>query len=169
VLFAPGFLYRNLAVHDFSSCAMVLPGMVTGVAFTCTVDVDVSFDVGSTWSTYQGLPGQGHMTFAWLDQNPAGTDRYTSSLDQLDFSGGGLPVGVRFRESPVQASMGLSTDRWDSSSYRIDSFFDVFVELSIDGGNTWYPPMASCNIVLGPTGPTPVRASTWGSVKVLYR
>src|SRR5215212_8628481 len=50
---------------------------------------------------------------------------------QLDLSGGGLPAGVRIRESPTLASLGKTTIVADTSSgpYHIDSFFDVFTEL----------------------------------------
>ncbi len=54
------------------------------------------------------------------------------------FSGG---LGITIRESPTLASTG-QTDIIDlgGGMYHIDSFFDVFAELSIDGGSTWIAP-----------------------------
>ena len=42
------------------------------------------------------------------------------------------------REDPTRASLG-STDITDIGGglYHIDSFFDVFTELSVDGGSSW--------------------------------
>jgi hypothetical protein len=51
---------------------------------------------------------------------------------------------VMIRESPTKASTGV-TSIIDLSGpgppgpYHIDSFFDVFTELSLDGGQTWIP------------------------------
>jgi hypothetical protein len=47
---------------------------------------------------------------------------------------------ILIRESPTLASTGETTiTDIGSGMYRIDSFFDVFTELSIDGGQTWIP------------------------------
>lgn len=50
------------------------------------------------------------------------------------------PGGIMIRESPTLQSLGHTriTDM-GGGLYRIDSFFDVFVELSLDGGATWTP------------------------------
>jgi hypothetical protein len=48
--------------------------------------------------------------------------------------------GVMIRESPTRASTGkTSITDIGGGMYHIDSFFDVFTELSIDGGATWIP------------------------------
>jgi hypothetical protein len=48
--------------------------------------------------------------------------------------------GVMIRESPTKASLGkTSVSDIGGGMYHIDSFFDVFTELSIDGGATWIP------------------------------
>ena len=61
---------------------------------------------------------------------------------QLDFSGniqggdyGGYPLLLR--ESPTLQSLGKHTIAPDPRGYRVSSFFDVFLELSADGGETW--------------------------------
>ena len=44
------------------------------------------------------------------------------------------------RESPTLASLGQSTiTSLPGGQFRIDSFFDIWTEMSIDGGNTWAP------------------------------
>ena len=63
----------------------------------------------------------------------------------LDIFGGDLPPDVMFRESPTLASIGLTeaklvgTDSSGDPIYRVDSFFDVFLEVSLDGGQSWTP------------------------------
>ena len=45
------------------------------------------------------------------------------------------------RESPTRQSTGNTsiTDIGPAAGCHIDSFFDVFTELSLDGGQTWIP------------------------------
>jgi hypothetical protein len=53
------------------------------------------------------------------------------------------PFGpLMIRESPTLASTGHTTLTPDSGGYRIDSFFDVYTELSLDGGMSWMPDTA---------------------------
>jgi hypothetical protein len=55
-------------------------------------------------------------------------------------SGGSLPGNIRLRESPTKASLGRTSVRPDpNGGYRIGSFFDIFTEISTDGGQTWLP------------------------------
>lgn len=47
------------------------------------------------------------------------------------------------RESPTRASTGQATiTDMGTGQYQIDSFFDVFTEMSVDGGQTWFPMVA---------------------------
>jgi hypothetical protein len=63
------------------------------------------------------------------------TGSWQTEILSMDLSGdvGGIPIQIR--ESPVQPSMGQTTvANHGNGQYRIDSFFDVFTELSIAGG-----------------------------------
>jgi len=67
-------------------------------------------------------------------------------LDYDKIFGGNLPPGVEIRESPTLDSTGMSTctalagpGGGGGGGYIIDSFFDIFTEITLDGGNTWYP------------------------------
>jgi hypothetical protein len=70
-----------------------------------------------------------------------GTDRYfDTELLQLDVSGGNLPPNILIRESPTLASLGRTAIRdAGGGQFLIASFFDVFTELSLDGGASWIP------------------------------
>jgi hypothetical protein len=75
---------------------------------------------------------------------------YDTELLALDLVG---PPGFRFRESPTLRSTGVTTvdgfcpvcDGPFFGGY-ISSFFDVFSEVSIDGGTTWVPASGSFRI-----------------------
>lgn len=47
--------------------------------------------------------------------------------------------GISLRQSPTLTSVGENTYTPVQNGYWCDSFFDIFTELSIDGGNTWLP------------------------------
>lgn len=80
---------------------------------------------------------------------------YDTEMLQLDLSGGTLPSGVMLRESPTLASTGQTRiDSIGGGVYHIDSFFDVFTELSIDGGATWTPGNTSLHLEGGAPEPT---------------
>ena len=72
------------------------------------------------------------------------TGTFQTEMLALNLSGGTLPPGVMIRESPTLQSTGqTSVQSIGGGLYQIDSFFDVFTELSIDGGQTWMPDTAS--------------------------
>ncbi|MBI5394657.1 MAG: PEP-CTERM sorting domain-containing protein [Verrucomicrobia bacterium] len=63
---------------------------------------------------------------------------------------GTSPFGpFMIRESPTLASTGQTTIAdLGGGQYHIDSFFDVFTELSVDGGNTWMPANGPAHMTL---------------------
>lgn len=73
-------------------------------------------------------------------------DYYDNEMLTLDVSG--LPFGMKIRESPTLASVGVTTIRPVPGGYMISSFFDVFTELSPDGGTTWIPSLDSLGMPL---------------------
>ena len=143
----PGWVYNSGVVIDFfnvvigSVSASFLPpqniGNSASHAFGATVSGTFivnggppSFPAGSANGTYfiqkSGGPG-------W---SSLGT--FVTEMLQLDISG--LPGGAMIRESPTLASTGTTTlSDAGGGLFRIDSFFDVFTELSLDGGQTWIP------------------------------
>jgi hypothetical protein len=68
--------------------------------------------------------------------NDTMTGTFNTEMLQLDLSGGGLMV----RESPTLHSLGQTTiTSLGGGDFRINSFFDIFTELSLDGGTSWIP------------------------------
>jgi hypothetical protein len=77
------------------------------------------------------------------------TRLFDTEMLQLDISGGTLPVGIMLREDPDRASLGqLTIEELGPGLFKIDSFFDVFTELSIDGGFTFHDSDGPARVVL---------------------
>jgi hypothetical protein len=91
---------------------------------------------------------------------------FDAEIVSMSLSGnvGGVPVTIR--EDPTQASTG-ETDVLDLGGglYHIDSFFDVFTELSVDGGVSWIAADDDVRVTLYPTSefiiPEPSTLVTW--------
>ena len=74
---------------------------------------------------------------------------YDTEMLALNIQGGDLPPGVMLRESPTLPSRGSTqiTPQADGT-YRIGSFFDIFVEVSLDGGQNWASAQAPARVEL---------------------
>lgn len=97
----------------------------------------VSFDGGTTFTAATASGTQTVRTHGSGGGGSGGVVSYDTEMLQLDLSGGTLPPGVMLRESPTRHSTGGTVKRPVSGGYRISSFFDVFIEVSLDGGATW--------------------------------
>ncbi len=113
----------------------------SGYTFTSFFDVftEISTDGGTTYtpvttSTTATIQASNLFTEA------SGVQGFDTEMVSLNLSGGTLPGGIMIRESPTKASLGTvtATDN-GSGQYIINSFFDIFTELSLDGGATWTP------------------------------
>jgi hypothetical protein len=70
---------------------------------------------------------------------PGQTGDFPTEIIAMSLTGTVGPMTVEIRESPTLPSYGLTSITPSSGGgYRIDSFFDVFTELSINGG-PWIP------------------------------
>lgn len=86
-----------------------------------------------------------------FDQMIGNTRVFDTEMLQLDISGGTLPPGVVIQESPTLQSLGETriTDI-GGGLFAISSFFDVFTELSLDGGLNFIPADRPGHVVLVP-------------------
>ena len=65
-----------------------------------------------------------------------GSESFATQMTQLDATGPGFEIRI----DPIFASNGSTTITNEGGGlFRIDSFFDVFTDLSLDGGQTWTP------------------------------
>ncbi len=137
VAFANGLLLRNPA-HRLFTAGVTPPGPGASVthAFGSQVEMEVSTDGGSTWTPYVA---SGATQVHIVNSGPSGGDTlYATEMLALDISGGTLPGTVRIRESPTKASTGETRIETIPGGYMIDSFFDIWPEVSMDAGSIWF-------------------------------
>lgn len=73
------------------------------------------------------------------------TGTFQTEMLTLNLTGGGVII----RESPTLASTGQTTiANIGGGQFQIDSFFDIFTELSLDNGQTWIPSEGSTRVNL---------------------
>lgn len=66
------------------------------------------------------------------------TGGFDTEMLSLDLTGSVLGNLIMIRESPTRASTGrTSISDLGGNMFRIESFFDVWTEISLDGGATW--------------------------------
>src|SRR6185436_1674918 len=107
---------------------------------------EYSTDDGRTW-----IPGRADTQTSVRVAMPtqSGDTRFfDTEMLQLDIRGGTLPTGVMARESPTRASTGKTRVQQLATSFVVNSFFDVFLELSVNNGQTWGPASASSRVDL---------------------
>jgi len=134
--------FLNVALSNFS--ASFLPPQNTGNTathpFTATVAGTLILSGGPP--SFPVVTGAASY-FIQKASGPAASSlgTFNTEMLQLDLNLGG---GMLIRESPTIASTGSTTiSDAGGGLFRIDSFFDIFVELSIDGGQSWIPSTAS--------------------------
>ncbi|MSU62609.1 MAG: hypothetical protein EXS31_09455 [Pedosphaera sp.] len=79
---------------------------------------------------------------------------YNTEMLSLDIAGGNLPPNIKLRESPTLPSTGRTTiESLPGGQFGISSFFDIFTEISLDGGQSWSPAQSPLRLELQPVTP----------------
>ena len=132
----PVFDLTNLIHRAFTTCTPVpTAGNSVTDTFSSTLDFDLSTNGGA--AVHHSVPGAQTSVIVTNAGSVGSTTTYSTQMIQLDLNLGG---GVLIRESPTLQSNG-QTQITNSGGgiFQIDSFFDVFTELSIDNGASWTP------------------------------
>ncbi|MBL0928262.1 MAG: hypothetical protein IBJ11_11535 [Phycisphaerales bacterium] len=102
-------------------------------------------------SPFQPFSGSGPVTTRVFNKIGNITGTFNTEMLAMDLSGSSPFGPFLVRESPTLASTGQTTiTNIGGGLFHIDSFFDVFTELSIDGGATWIPGDSSTRVTLMP-------------------
>jgi hypothetical protein len=101
--------------------------------------LEISTDGGTTWSPRSGTGSI--ETTPTLGGINGGVETWNISVSSTN----AMVPGLLLRESPFLSSSGTNTYTPVTGGYSIDSFFDVWLEISTDGGNTWQPTTATRN------------------------
>ena len=115
------------------------PGTSQTESFGSQVSGMISMNGGATFQPFSAPANVSVQVNSRSDLDNGSTRFFDTEMLQLDLSGGNLPGGIMVRESPTMASLGRTSVRTDGTGYQISSFFDIFTEVSLDGGNTWSP------------------------------
>lgn len=149
--FTGGLALRNVIESAFSTnYPPPLPGFSDIHSYSSALSLELSNDGGAT---YNACTATVTATFLITGSQDDGSTRYFST-EMFGFNAGGgtLPAGVLIRESPTLPSTGRTAIR-TAGSYRVDSFFDIFFEVSTDWGATWHPGISGpCTLALVATG-----------------
>lgn len=135
--YAVGFYIKDVVHSQFTAgYPPPPPHEDANEQFGSRIDGLVSMD----GQNYQPFWASGNMTVHIESGIDSGNTRnFDTEILQLDVSGGSLPPGVLLRESPTEASTGeTSITDLGNGYYDIESYFHVYTELSIDGGQTWW-------------------------------
>lgn len=161
-VFANGLMIRNIKHHQFTNDAPPppAPGMQQVYTFGSLVEFEVSTNGGSNWSQ-ANAPGNTAVLVRASQFDPP-TRYFDTEMLSLSISGGTLPAGVHIRESPTKQSMGRTSITNVPTGYTIDSFFDIFTEVSLDGGANWSPSQSYARMILGPPKGPPTTGNICG-------
>jgi hypothetical protein len=132
------FQIENLVLSGYTNSDPLPPlGQTALVTFTGQATFDLSPNGGLNFqgqnAVFQAVAVYHHT----LDS--AGRAYCETELLQLSISGGSLPPMMGIRESPTLPSTGVKSVSPVPGGWRIGSFFDIFTELSFDGGSSWTP------------------------------
>lgn len=113
------------------------PGANQTQQFNSPLDFQASLDGGKTFGCYRATASAAVNVASITSSEPA---LFDTEMLQLNINGGDMPPGLMIRESPTEASRGAtSIEQGPDGTFRISSFFDVFTEFSMDGGQSWTP------------------------------
>lgn len=145
-----GIVIRNFTIYNPSqSFTPPAPFVTQTNYFTYSSSFDLSMDGGNTWASKLT---NGNL---WINSTnwgtlPSGAELYVEEIGQMDITIPTNSMNILFRESPTLASSGQTTIQSVNGGYEISSFFDVFTEISLDGGMTWCQSVGSTKVELVP-------------------
>lgn len=148
--------------HEYSAAGIILDDPLhrpfPGTAIRTDIGLDEREMFDSEFTAFEIGLGLGPLTLTGpvevLTRGKAGntTGTFDTEIVSMSLSGNVPGLGqILIREDPARSSPGSTTiTDLGGGLYHIDSFFDVFTELSVDGGNSWIPSDASTRMTLIP-------------------
>ncbi len=149
-----GVFITNFTLSGFVAAEAVIPP-APGITITSSCNVQASgmksVDGGQTYSPFTAAT---QLSFSITGGVAAiNTQTFTAEMLSMNISinNSSPPWFLMIRESPTRASLGqTSITNLNNGFYAINSFFDVFTELSDNGGQFWYPSTDSSRLTLTP-------------------
>lgn len=166
----PPYSLSHYTLSQFDSGASLDPTQLLPAVQHSTGLCDFDMADGSHVSSFFDI----YYDLVDVSTDPTGLSTFDTEMMSMDITGGSMPNGMRLRESPTKQSLGKTSIRESPTkgTYQISSFFDIFTELSIDGGQSWTPSSSSNELDLR-SSPVPEPASmatlAIGAVALLRR
>ncbi len=140
---------QDLELTGYNNVVPVPPlNNIAPVFFSGSASLKLSLDSGQTFIIHFA-PFQAFFLFNHV-LDSAGREYFQTEIVQLELSGGTLPPDFIYHniQSPTTTSTGsMSTMPIAGGGFQIDSFFDVFTEITLDGGATWHPDMNESSVL----------------------
>lgn len=114
------------------------PGGTTTEGFNSTLDLIV-YIPGSPDPIPAHIPNVPVVVRVDWGSETGGVTWYNTEMLSLNVTWDSPMGTVLIRESPTMPSLGQTGIDPEAGGYMIQSFFDVFTELSVDGGISWVP------------------------------
>lgn len=166
-IYPNGIALRNMQVHS-TDPYRVQPGVTPPQFIDSFFDIftELSLDGGQSWGPLN-IP---HVPVAVeIRESPTLPGSRIFDTEMLSMNISGLPGGVMIRESPTRPSLGQTRSlSVPGGGYMIDSFFDVFTEISLDGGQNWAPSASATHIEGTPEPGTIIMLVGGGLFALLY-
>jgi autotransporter-associated beta strand protein len=125
----PGWTYQTLAVSNLTF-PLSWQALSTNIAGTNGLFQFTDLGATNAECYYR----------AATQTNPPDYSLYDAELLQLDIVVVGTHTSIRIRESPTLPSLGVTRiEPQTNGLFAINSFFDVFTELSMNNGLLWFP------------------------------
>lgn len=126
--------------RDFTAITRTIVGADEMESFNAVLAGTADVDLGGTLIPGVAFSASGPVQTIAFGKAGQVTGTFQTEMLSMAVSGT-TPLGpFTIRESPTLASRGTTTiESIGGGMYRISSFFDVFTEVSVDGGQTWIP------------------------------
>ncbi len=135
IMYANGIVLKGLTLSNLDGRLSMAADMDYNVS--SFFDVFVELDLGLGLGAHGYLVPRQQASVRFAGTGLLGS--FDAEILSMGIAEGELPMNVQIRESPTLASTGHSsvTPLGGGGGYMIDSFFDIFTEVSTDGGGIW--------------------------------
>lgn len=136
VALGPGVCIVGASLHGFTGTTSIFDNSGQSIDSSITLSADVYTDAGNMPGSLIGpvmLAGPIGILYAGrTSDTELGT--FSSSLTELDLMGSFNGHTIEIILNPQSTSSGPTTVAPSGSNFQVSSFFDVFTEISLDGG-----------------------------------